>query len=73
MAQILWSWQCFRLLVGNIANGIPPKMFLPFSLNWAILSKNWFGRNAIGNVANQKSKTLPGPDDSGHCFYERKI
>ena len=29
--------------------------------------QKFFGGNAIGNVANQKSTTLPRPDDSGHC------
>ena len=34
-------------------------------MNKAILGKKNFGGNAIGNVANQKSTTLPRPDDSG--------
>ena len=29
------------------------------------MQKKIFGGNAIGNVANQKSTTLPRPDDSG--------
>ena len=31
-------------------------------------AKKTFWGNAIGNVANQKSTTLPRPDDSGHYF-----
>ena len=30
--------------------------------------KKFFGGNAIGNAANQKSTTLPRPDDSGQYF-----
>ena len=30
MARIIWSWQCCRLLVGNIANGIASKNFFAF-------------------------------------------
>ena len=30
MAQIIWSWQCCQLLVGNIANGIASKNFIAF-------------------------------------------
>ena len=30
MAQIIWSWQCCRLLVGNIANGIASKNVFAF-------------------------------------------
>ena len=30
MARIIWSWQCCRLLVGNIANGIAAKTFFAF-------------------------------------------
>ena len=30
MARIIWSWQCCRLLVGNIANGIASKNFFSF-------------------------------------------
>ena len=45
---------------------LPPKISLHFSLNLAILSKKFFGGNAIGNVAKQKSTALPRADDSGH-------
>ena len=31
--------------------------------------KKIFGGNAIGNAANQKSTTLPRPDDSGHYLH----
>ena len=45
---------------------LPPKLFLHFSLNQAILSKKFCGSNAIGNVAKQKSAALSRADDSGH-------
>ena len=45
---------------------LPPKNFLHFLLNYAILSQKIFWGNAIGNVVNQKLATLPRPDDSGH-------
>ena len=32
-----------------------------------------FGGNANGNVAHQKSTTLPRPDDSGHCRIQYDI
>ena len=47
---------------------LPPKIFLHFSLHYAILSQKVFGGNAIGNVVNQKLATLPRPDDSGQCL-----
>ena len=60
--------------LGNVADfwlatlplALPPKIFLHFSLHYAILSQKVFGGNAIGNVVNQKLATLPRPDDSGH-------
>ena len=54
MAQIIWSWQCCRLLVGNIANGIAFKKFLLKIALFSEKCKKKFGGNAIGNVANQK-------------------
>ena len=59
--------------LGNVADfwlatlplALPPKIFLHFSLHYAILSQKVFGGNAIGNVVNQKLATLPRPDDSG--------
>ena len=66
MAQIIWSWQFCRLLVGNIANGIVSKNFFAFLTELGNFKQKFFGGNAIGNVANQKSTTLPRPDDSGH-------
>ena len=50
--------------LATLPMALPPKIFLHFSLNQAILSKKVFGGNAICNVANQKS--LPRVDDSGH-------
>ena len=32
-----------------------------------------FRGNAIGNVANQESTTLPRPDDSGQCLFSPHI
>ena len=109
MARIIWSWQCCRLLVGNIANGIASKNFFAFLTELGNFKQKWpessgldnaadfclatlpmalpqkifllkiaqfsekckkfFGGNAIGNVASQKSTTLPRPDDLGHCLY----
>ena len=52
--------------LATLPMALPQKFFLHFSLNQAILSKNIFGGNAIGNVARQKSAALSRPDDSGH-------
>ena len=43
---------------------LPPKIFCLKLLNSMRNAKKFFG----GNVANQKSTTLPRPDDSGHCY-----
>ena len=66
--------------LGNVANfyletpmALPPKNFLHFLLNRAFLSQNLFCGNAIGNVANQKSATLPRPDHSGHYLTNTNI
>ena len=58
---------------GNIANGIAPLPLKKFAWNCLIqweITKN-FGGNAIGNVANQKSTTLPRPDDFGLCLLKK--
>ena len=60
--------------LGNVVNiwlatlpmALPSKLFLHFSLNQAILSKIFFGGNAIGNIAKEKSAALSRADDSGH-------
>ena len=57
MAQIIWSWQCCRLLVGNIA-----------ITELGNFKQKIFGGNAIGNVAKQKSAALSRADDSGHYY-----
>ena len=68
MGRIIWSWQCCRLLVGNIANGIASKSFFTFLTELGILRNKFFGVNAIGNVAQQKSAALSRADDSGQCI-----
>ena len=65
LAHIIWSWQCCRLLVGNIANGIASKNFFAFLTELGNFKQNFFGGNAIGNVAKQKSAALSRADDSG--------
>ena len=69
MARIIWLWQCYRLLVGNIANGIASKNFFAFLTELGNFKQKIFGGNAIGNVAKQKSAALPRADDSGHYMY----
>ena len=64
MAGIIWSWQCCRLLVGNIANSIASKNFFAFLTELGNFKKKIFGGNAIGNVAEQQSAAWA--DDSGH-------
>ena len=66
LARIIWSWQCCRLLVGNIANGIASKFFSPFLTVLGNFKQKIFWRQCIGNVAKQKSTALPRADDSGH-------
>ena len=67
MARIIWSWQCCRLLVGNIANGIASKIFFfAFLTELGNFKKKIFGGNAIGNVAEQQSAALSRADDLGH-------
>ena len=41
LAQIIWSWQCCQLLVGNIANGIAKKNFILELHNWARNTRNF--------------------------------
>ena len=65
MARIIWSWQCCRLLVGNIANGIASKYFFAFLTELSDSKQKIFWGNAIGNVAKQKSAALLRADDSG--------
>ena len=67
MAQIIWSWQCCKLLVGNIANGIAFKKNFSFLTELGNFEQNIFRGNAIGNVAKRKSAALLRADDSGHC------
>ena len=71
MARIIWSWQCCRLLVGNIANGIASKTFFLFLTELGNFKQNIFRGNAIGNVAKRKSAALLmlRADDSGHCRW----
>ena len=66
MAGIIWSWQCCRLLVGNIANSIASKKFFAFLTELGNFKKKFFGGNAIGNVAEQQSAALSRADDLGH-------
>ena len=73
MAQIIWSWQCCRLLVGNIANGIAFKKIFSFLTELGIFKPKLFGGNAIGNVAKQKSAALSRTDDSGHYITYLQI
>ena len=68
MAQIIWSWQCCRLLVDNIANGIASKNFFAFLTELDNFRQNFFEGNAIGNVEKQKSAALPRADDSGQAI-----
>ena len=72
MAGIIWSWQCCRLLVGNIANSIASKNFFAFLTELGNFKKKFFGGNAIGNVAKQKSAALPQADDSGQCKVNKQ-
>ena len=65
MARIIWSWQCCKLLVGNIANGIASKSFFAFLTELGNFKQNFFGGNSIGNVAKQESAALSRADDSG--------
>ena len=69
LAWIIWSWQCCRLLVGNIANGIASKNFFSFLTELGNFRQKFFGGNAIGNVAKQKSAALPRADDLGQCKH----
>ena len=73
MARIIGSWQCCRLLVGNIANGIASKSFFAFLTELGNFKQKFFGGNAIGNVAKQKSAALPRADDSGQCMHSTTI
>ena len=73
LARIIWSWQCCRLLFGNIANGIAPKNFFAFLTELGNFRQKIFGGNAIGNVAKQKSAALPRADDSGQCMHSTPI
>ena len=66
MAGIIWSWQCCRLLVGNIANSIASKNFFAFLTELGYFKTKIFGGNAIGNVAEQQSAALSRADDLGH-------
>ena len=72
MARIIWSWQCCKLLVGNIANGIASKNFFSFLTELGNFKQNFFGGNAIGNVAKQKSAALSRADDSGHYVEQKR-
>ena len=73
MARIIWSWQCCRLLVGNIANGIASKKCFAFLTELGNFRQKFFGGNAIGNVAKQKSAALPRAYDSGQCMHSTTI
>ena len=44
MARIIWSWQCCRLLVGNIANGIASKNFFAFLTELGNFKQKYFWR-----------------------------
>ena len=70
MARIIWSWQFCRLLVGNIANGIASKNVFAFLTELGNFKQKFFGGNAIGNVAKQKSAALPRADDLGRLHFK---
>ena len=42
LARIIWSWQCCRLLVGNIANGIASKNSFAFLTELRDFKQNFF-------------------------------
>ena len=44
LARIIWSWQCCRLLVGNIANGIASKIFFAFLTELGNFKQKYFWR-----------------------------
>ena len=44
MARIIWSWQCCRLLVGNIANGIASKNVFAFLTELGNFKQKYFWR-----------------------------
>ena len=47
---------------------LPPKVFFTHLTELGILRNKFFGVNAIGNVAQQKSAALSRADDSGQCI-----
>ena len=69
LARIIWSWQCCRLFAGNIANGIASKNYFAFLTVLGNSKQKFFGDNAIGNVAKQKSAAMSREDDSGHGLF----
>ena len=59
MARIICSWQCCRLLFGNIANGIASKkFFFSFLTELGNFKQIFFGGNAIGNGLNHLLLTM---------------
>ena len=42
LARIIWSWQCCKLLVGNIANGIAFKKIFTFLTELGNFKQNFF-------------------------------
>ena len=54
MGRIIWSWQCCRILVGNIVNGIASKSFFAFLTELGIFKQNFFWRQCHWQCCQSK-------------------
>ena len=73
LARIIWSWQCCRLFVGNIANGIASKFFFAFLTELGNFKQKFFWRQCHSQYCQTKVCSIVKSRWFGPIIHYHKV